>query len=135
MQIQCIKALYYTLTFMELFTNRKFLKRPKYYIFLFGFFLLINSGKALKSEDNSYLRKIQNTNNFEQVFFQNSITYDEYDSINGQLKSFFGLKADPSKASFYPDLNIISNSSSLRRIYKLKLNDMIIDKSIYKLKK
>ena len=135
MQIQCIKAFYYTLTFMELFTNRKFQKRPKYYIFLFGFFLLINSGKALKSEDNSYLRKIQNTNNFEQVFFQNSITYDEYDSINGQLKSFFGLKADPSKASFYPDLNIISNSSSLRRIYKLKLNDMIIDKPIYKLKK
>ena len=134
MQIQCIKAFYYKLTFMELFTNREILKRPKHYIFLFGFFLLIISGKALKSEDNSYLRKIQKTNNFEQVFFQNSITYDKYDSFDSQLKSFFGLKDDLSKTSYYPDLNIISNSTSLRTIYKLKLNDMIIDKSIYKLK-
>ena len=120
---------------MEFFKNRQYSQSLKFYMSLFGLFLLINSVKASESEDNFYSKIIQKSNDFEKVYFQNSISYGEYDSLDGQLKSFFGLNSDLSKTNYFPDLNIISSSDALRTNYKLKLNDMIINKSTYKLKK
>ena len=105
-------------------------KKPKYYIFLFGAFILINSLKVLASEDKLHIGKNNETYDFEQVYFQNSIPYGKYDNLYGQLNSFFGLNSDISETSYYPDLKIISDSNALRAIYRSKLNDMIINENI-----
>ena len=120
---------------MEWLKNITHLKHTKNYILLFGIFILINSLKALGNEDKLYYRKDLNTYDFENVYFQKSIPYGLYDSLEGQLKSFFGLKIDLSKTNYYPDLIIISDSDALRAIYKSKLDDMIIKETIYKSQK
>ncbi len=51
--------------------------------------------------------------------------------MESQLKIFFGRDSDASENIFYPDLSIISNSDSLREIYKSKLNDMAINEIQY----
>lgn len=112
------------------FSNITYPKRSKYYIFLFVAFLLMTSIKVLASEDKLYVRKNQKTYDFEQVYFQDSIPYSEYDSSDGQLKSFFGLKSNLSENSYYPDLNLITDSEALRAIYRSKLNDMMINENI-----
>ncbi len=70
-------------------------------------------------------------NKFEEKFFQNSITYNEYDNLDSQLKIFFGGNFDRPENTFYPDLSIINVSDSLREMYKYKLNDMAIKENIY----
>ena len=70
-------------------------------------------------------------NKFEEKFFQNSITYTEYDNLESQLKIFFGGDFDRPENTFYPDLSIINVSDSLREMYKYKLNDMAINENIY----
>ena len=117
---------------MEFFKNNK---QIKYYIILLGVFLSINSPKSLASENKLYFGENNKYFDFEQVYFQNSIPYSEYDSLDGQIKSFFGLRSEMSKTNYYPDLIIISDSDSIREIYRSKLNDMIEFESIYKLKK
>ena len=116
---------------MDFLKNINHSRRNNYCIFLFGLLLLMNSLKAFASED----RLNQKSYNFEVIYFQNSIPYSEYDGFYGQFKSFFGLNNDFSETSYYPDLSIISDSDNVREIYKSKLNDMIVDESIYKLKK
>ena len=117
---------------MEFFKNNK---QIKYYIILLGVFLSINSPKSLASENKLYFGENNKYFDFEQVYFQNSIPYCEYDDIEGQLKSFFGLNSDLSKNNYYPDLNIIYSSDDVREIYRSKLNDMIEEEFIYKLEK
>lgn len=70
-------------------------------------------------------------NKFEEKFFQNSITYTEYDNLESQLKIFFGVDFDRPENTFYPDLSIINVSDSLRELYRYKLNDMAINENIY----
>ena len=111
-----------------------YIKRNQFLVFLFGIFLLSNSLRVFASNEKFYLTKSRTTYNLEQVYYQNSIPYHEYDNFNRQLQTFFGLKSDLSKNNNYQDLNIISDSESLRKIYKSKLNDMILDKYIYNLK-
>ena len=120
---------------MKFFKNITYLKRPENFLFLFGFFLSINSLKTLASEHKFDFRKNKKTYDFEEVYFQNSIPYSEYDSLDGQFKSFFGLKSDFSETNYYPDLSIISDSDAIRSIYRSKLNDMIVDENIYKMKR
>ena len=107
-------------------------KQIAYYILFFVVFLSMNSLKVLASENKMFFRK---NNDFEKVYFQYSIPFDEYDSYSGQIKSFFGLKSDQSTTNYYPDLNIMSSSDAIRAMYRSKLNDMIEDRFIYKLKK
>ncbi len=120
---------------MDFYKNINHSRRNNYYILLFGIFLLINSLKAFASEESFYSRLNQKSYNFEEIYFKNSIPYSEYDGFYGQFKSFFGLNNDFSETSYYPDLSIISDSVNVREIYKSKLNDMIVDELIYKLKK
>ena len=70
-------------------------------------------------------------NKFEEKFFQNSITYTEYDNLESQLKIFFGGDFDRPEKTFYPDLSTINVSDSLREMYRYKLNDMAINENIY----
>ena len=72
-----------------------------------------------------------NENQFEEKFFQNSITFSEHDNLESQLKIFFGGDFDRPENTFYPDLSIINVSDLLREMYKYKLNDMAINENIY----
>ena len=74
-------------------------------------------------------------NKFEEKFFQNSITFNEYDNLESQLKIFFGGEFERRENTFYPDLNIITASDSLREFYRYKLNDMAINEIIYNVNK
>ena len=120
---------------MEFLKKISHQKQTGNYIFLFVVFLLMNSLNVLASEKKFYFRKNQRTYDFEKVYFQNSIPFDEYDSSSAQFKSFFGLKSNQSITNYYPDLNIMSRSDALRAIYRSKLNDMIDNRFIFKLKK
>ena len=121
---------------MTLFKKIINLKSLKNYISFFVMFFLLNNFIVLGSDDKSYLPKSKNKyDELEKIYELKSIPYSEYDGFYGQFKSFFGLNNDFSETSYYPDLSIISDSVNVREIYKSKLNDMIVDELIYKLKK
>ena len=112
-------------------TNSEEFKR---FIFVFVFFFFMNNLIAFGSENKSvFLRTKNSDNKFEETYFKNSIPYHEYDNSENQLKIFFGRWRYPSGSGniFYPDLSIISDSYSLREIYKSKLNDMTINENKY----
>jgi hypothetical protein len=87
---------------------------------------------ALGSEDKSnQMHKIKNNYNFEEIYFGNSISFYEYDNFENQLNTFLGLNSVISETSYYPDLSIIKNSEVIRKIYRAKLNDMIVEEIIH----
>ena len=88
------------------------------------------SENKLDNLNNNY-----NNNQFEEKYFQDSITFNEYDSLESQLKIFFGRYFDSSENTFYPDLSIVKVSDSLREMYRFKLNEMAIDQIFYKIHK
>ena len=95
---------------------------------IFTIFLLFNNLLAIGSENNSeFIIKNHTDYKFEEAFFKDNITYNEYDNPENQLKVFFGRWRYPNRSEniFYPDLSIIKNSVNLRELYKSKLNDMI----------
>ena len=61
--------------------------------------------------------------------------YSNYDGLSGQLKTFFGLYSPKSFINNYPDLSIVNTSDAIREGYILKINDMTINKTNYKIKK
>ena len=71
----------------------------------------------------------------EEIYKLKSIPYIKYDGLGGQLKTFFGLYSPKSDINNYPDLSIINTSDAIREGYRLKINDMTINKTIYKIKK
>ena len=81
---------------MDFLKNINHSRRNNYYIFLFGIFLLINSLKTFASEDRLSSRLNQKSYNFEEIYFQNSIPYIEYDGFyhfrSKKTFSFFGQR-------------------------------------------
>ena len=86
------------------------------------------------NESQSLLGK-QSHGELVQIFKLNDIPYTEYDNFNNQLKTFFGLYSPKSDINYYPDLSIINTSDAIREGYRLKLKDMTINKTIYKIKR
>ena len=85
----------------------------------------MNNLIVLGFEKNSYTKKEnQNNYNFEELFLQNSISYEDYDSIASQLKLIFGFSVLEPEKNFFSDFRTIKTSNSLRELYKLKLKDM-----------
>ena len=117
---------------MKLF--RKINNRNKFVSFK-SLFLLVGvfyNLTVIGSENKSEVVKIKyGDNQFEKIYFQNSIQYNEYDKSTSQFKSFFGYEPDQSENAYYPDLSIINDSDNIREIYRSKLNDMTINKIIY----
>ncbi len=90
----------------------------------------MNNLIAMGSDHNSYsIKSNQKYDQFEKIYRQNSIFYSEYDNLNSQLKTFFGLYSLESDTSNYPDNSIIKTSDALRQVYKFKLNDMAINET------
>ena len=108
----------------------------KNHISLLAMFFLMNNLIALGSnnESQSPLGK-QSHPELIEIFKLNDISYTEYDNLNNQLKTFFGLNSPKSDINNYPDLSIINTSDAIREGYRLKLKDMTINKTIYKIKK
>ena len=93
----------------------------------------MNNLLLAKAEDHSYLVKSrQEENNLNEFYSQNPITYSQHDKLESQLKMFFGYDSENIETSFYPDLSLIDDSASIRELYELKLNDITINKIIYK---
>ena len=117
---------------MRLFNN--FFKPDfflKFFIVLITFYN-INNLFALELDKNQKRLKVKdNSFNFEEVYFQDSIPYQKHDSFNSQLKLIFGYSSFEPEKSFYPDSLIIDSSNSIRKLYKSKLDDMTIRKFLY----
>ena len=110
--------------------------KVKVFISLIMISFYMNNLIAYGSENKlGFPKNMNNGNEFEEKFFQNSITYNEYDNLESQLKIFFGGDFDRPENTFYPDLSIINVSDSLREMYRYKLNDMAINEIIYNINK
>ena len=99
------------------------------YIFFFlTFFLMIDLSGA-KADEDKYLIKIkQDEIKLKEFHSENAIKYRNHDKLESQLKMFFGFDPENPETSFYPDLLIINNTKFVRDMYKLKLNEMSIEK-------
>ena len=100
-------------------------------ISLFLMFFFINN-LLVKAHENKYLiTSMQEEYELKEFYFQNQIDYIEHDRLDRQLKMFFGVDPENPGSSYYPDVLIISDSDYVRDQYKLKLNDMTINKKNY----
>ena len=108
----------------------------KNYIYIFMIIFLMNNLKAFGSENKSYsFENIRKDVELEEIYKLKSIPYIRYDGVEGQLKTFFGLYSHKSEINNYPDLSIVKTSEAIREGYRLKINDMTINKTNYKIKK
>ena len=110
----------------KLISNSEYFKNyiSLFLILFFGGNLLITRADA----NNHVVRSSQGANNLEELYFDNVIKYDLYDKAESQLKMFFGVDPENPGISFYQDSLIIDYSNYVRKMYKLKLNDMTIKK-------
>ena len=117
---------------MKFFKKISASEQVKSYVSIFIIFSLMNNLIVNGSENKSkFIKRKYKEHEFDQVYFQNSIPFNEYDDLESQLKIFLGLYSYRSENSFYPDLSIINDSESLREIYKSKLNNMAENDIIY----
>ena len=121
---------------MKLFKKLSNKELTKNYIYIFMMIFLMNNLKAFGSENKSYLfQNIPKDAGLEVIYKLKSIPYSKYDGLGGQFKTFFGLYSPKSVINNYPDLSIINTSDAIREGYRLKINDMTINKTNYKIKK
>ena len=121
---------------MKLFKKLTNKEITKNYIYIFMMIFLMNNLKAFGSENKSYsFENIRKDFELEEIYKLKSIPYIRYDGLEGQLKTFFGLYSHKSETNNYPDLSIVNTSHAIREVYRLKINDMTINKTNYKIKK
>ena len=108
----------------------------KNYVYILMMIFLINNLKAFGSENKSYsFQNNQKETELEEIYKLYSIPYSDHDGLGGQLKTFFGLYSHKSEINNYPDLSIVNTSDAIREVYRLKINDMTINETIYKIRK
>ena len=121
---------------MKSFKKLNYKELSKNYIYIFMMIFLINNLKAFGAENKSYsFQNIRKDAELEEIYRLKSIPFVKYDSLEGQLKTFFGLYSPKSEINNYPDLSIVNTSDAIREVYRLKINDMTINETIYKIRK
>ena len=110
---------------MGLFRLISHSKYFKNYVIFFLLFFFMNNFLFAKGKENI----------LNEFYSQNGITFSNHDNFDSQLKMFLGFDSEKPETSFYPDLLIISDSDFIRDMYKLKLNDMTINKIIYRIER
>ena len=121
---------------MESFKKGSNKELPKNYLYIFIMIFLMNNLKAFGAENKSYsFQNNQKETELEEIYKLYSIPYSEHDGLGGQLKTFFGLYSPKLLINNYPDLSTIDTSDAIREGYILKINDMTINKTNYKIKK
>ena len=111
---------------------------PKFksYISFLAILFFMNNFIAFGSDDKSQsLISEQKNAELKEIFNLNDISYSEYDNVNNQLKTFFGIYSPESDINNFPDLSIMNTSDAIRQAYILKLKDMTMNKTIHKIKK
>ena len=101
----------------------------------FLMFFVINNLIVEGHEDKYINKSLQEENKLEEFYSKSQISYSEYDKVDNQLNMFFGFDPENPSYSFYPDELIISDSDYVRNMYKLKLNDMTINKINYNIER
>ena len=120
---------------MDLFKiifNSEYLKKCISYFLMFFF---INNLLVEAHENKYFIKTNREENKLKEFYSQNKIKYSEHDRLNNQRKMFFGFDPENPGDSYYPDVLIISDSDYVREMYKLKLNDMTINKINYNIKR
>ena len=121
---------------MKLFNIKINLVKVKSSLSLFLMFFLINNLTVIGSENKTkFIKTKERDNDFEAIYFQNSIPFNSYDNSENQFKTFFGFYSYRSENSFYPDLSIVNTSELLRETYKNKFKDMALNEFIYNINK
>ena len=101
---------------MEFVKSSRYLK---YLLFLFGT-LIFNAG-LVKSSDIKQFSGVEKitSNDFENVFYQNTISFEDYDSYSNQFDNFFGINyLEAEKKINFQDLSISVDSQNIRDLYQ-----------------
>ena len=108
--------------------QKKYLKIKGSFREIIIYTLLINSSFILPSilADNN--KSLINSENFRDVYFKNDIKYEDKDSSEIRLNSFFGIDYSLENKRF-SDLVLPFTSRDLRKIYEDKLKQMSIKES------
>ncbi len=104
---------------MEFVKSSKYLK---YLLFLFGT-LIFNAGLVKSSDIKQFsgFEKIT-SNDFENVFYQNTSSFEDYDSYSNQFDNFFGMNyLESEKKINFQDLSISVDSKKIRDLYEYML--------------
>lgn len=104
---------------MEFVKSSRYLK---YLLFLFGT-LIFNAG-LVKSSDIKQFSGVEKitSNDFENVFYQNTVSFEDYDSYSNQFDNFFGMNyLEAEKKINFQDLSISVDSEKIRDLYEYML--------------
>ena len=113
---------------MDLFTEITSLCRVKKLISFLSILFITNSSMSIASEKRTNSSHIDpKQHDFEEIYNFNAIPFEEYDYLENQLRTFFGLYSIESEKSYFQDLSIMNDSKFIRRLYKSKLDDMTIN--------
>ena len=117
------------------FYKKAYKKQVKFFSSFFIILFSINNLMAKGSERLNYIfERRQKDIMIEEIYKNILIPHDEYDKFQNQLRTFFGMYSVSSDKSYYPDLMLINDSRSIRKIYKYKLKNMTINKNNYIIK-
>ena len=113
----------------------KFDKSLKYFKFSVGLFinfLMFNTTLIESSEIKSFSesRRITETE-FDQIFFNYSIPFEDYDSYSSQFDNFFGMNylGIENKRNFQ-DLSVSIDSKEIRNLYKKMIENITYSEKI-----
>ena len=107
----------------------KFDKSLKYFKFSVGLFinfLMFNTTLIESSEIKSFSesRRITETE-FDQIFFNYSIPFEDYDSYSSQFDNFFGLNyLEIENKRNFQDLSVSIDSKEIRNLYKVMIKNI-----------
>ena len=113
---------------MEFVKSSRYLK---YLLFLFGT-LIFNAG-LVKSSDIKQFSGVEKitSNDFENVFYKNTISFEKYDSYSNQFDNFFGMNyLDTENKRNFQDLSISIDSKSIRDLYEEMLEGLTISEKL-----
>mgnify|MGYP001277687168 CR=1 FL=1 len=107
----------------------KLVKSLKYLKFSVGFFiniLIFNTNMIEGSEIKTFSESGKITEaEFDQIFFNYSIPYEDYDSYSSQFDNFFGMNyLGIENNRNFQDLSVSIDSKEIRDLYKMMLENI-----------
>ena len=103
-----------------------FARYLKYSIFFFGALIIFDIGLLKSSDFKQFFRVDKKPEiDFENVFFEYSSSYENYDSYSNQFDNFFGMSyLETGTKRNFQDLSISIDSKKLRDLYEDMLEDI-----------
>ena len=104
----------------------KLTKYLKYSLFLFVYLILCNTELLKSSDVNKFSRGEKKTAiDFDNVFFEYSSSFENYDSYKHQFDNFFGMShLETQEKRNFQDLSISVDSKKIRDLYEDMLEDL-----------